>query len=134
MARSRAASRAAPRISSPTISAPCMPAQNRGASTSAARMSPASRRASAMPAHASVPASSARSNATLRPPPSPTELLLHIRQRQLLQQRIDLALQRPRQLVQGEAYAVIGHPVLRDVVRADLGRAITRAHLRAPQA
>src|SRR6185437_868173 len=156
MALRRAASRAARCISAPSISAPCMPAQYRGASMSAAMMSPLSRRASAIPARVSDCCNSSRSIATVvsptaaprlaaashrssaegrrpLPPPSPTELLLHIRQRQLLQQRIDLPLQGPRQLMQREANPVIGHAILREVVRANLGRAITRAHLRAAQ-
>ena len=35
--------------------------------------------------------------------------------------------------MQREANPVIGHAILREVVRANLGRAITRAHLRAAQ-
>src|SRR3954463_3099632 len=58
------------------------------------------------------------------------KLLLHVGDFEGVDEGLDLAVEHPRELVQREVDAVIGDPILRIIVSADLGGPVTGAHLR----
>src|SRR5512140_1216376 len=121
------------------VSCSCSDAQNRGASCIAARMSRASRVASSMPAPASTLASSRTSALTVpslaaMPCLSLIELLFLRRDGERVHELIEIAVERALELVRREPDAVIGDAILREVVRANLGRAVAGAHLRLAHA
>ena len=89
-------------------------ASTRGVSTPAA----ASRRSASASA-------SARGHCSERAPP--------VVGRERLGELVELALEDPVELVHGQLDAVVGDPVLGEVVGADLLRALARADLRAPR-
>src|SRR5687768_6288320 len=112
-------------------------------STMAATMSRASPSASGTPA----PSRWAESAATTSPTragaavpnagkgmTSAIQPLFRIRFAERLDQRPDLAIERSRQLVDGESNAVIGHAVLGKVIRANFGRPVARSDLRLAHA
>src|SRR5262249_49251342 len=134
-ARRPAAARASCAMGSASTASWCAAAQNRGASCSAATMSDPSRAASGIPAASSTRASSRTSALTRTPAASARggiQQLLDFRELQSFDERIELAIERARELVAGEADAMIGHGVLREVVGADLVGTISRSHLRPP--
>src|SRR5687767_3474387 len=114
--------------------------QNRGTSRTAATMSRASRLASATPpsvSSASRAPTSSRMVAGVgqaRAARSLIETLFHIGDAERVQERVDLALQHPREIMHGEPYAMIGDAVLGEVVGADLRGPVARADLRLPHA
>src|SRR5207247_7317858 len=91
----------------------------------------ASRRASGSPAPASrsTASPSASAIAKRRAIRSDTEPLLLTREAQGVDQIVEVAVQQLGEVVNGVVDAMIGDTVLRKVVRANLGRAIARAHL-----
>src|SRR4051812_14136949 len=113
-------------------------AQNFGTSRTAATISRASLSGSLTPSDSSMDAHPA-SKSPMVPigifvgkngaPDLFTELLLDVGNLERFNERLDLAIQHFRQLVQREIDAVIGDSILRIVVRADLCRAIARADL-----
>src|SRR5687767_4983610 len=117
--------------------------QKRGTSSSAATISMASRRGSTTPASLSsfdsrltraptVPSTSAISgNAAAA---SLTELFLDVRNLERFDEGLDLAVQDFGQLVECEIDAMIGDPVLRIIVSANLRRPVTCSDLCFPHA
>src|SRR6185437_947308 len=137
--RSFAARRAASARPAAMSSCSCSAAQKRGSSCTAATMSRASRPASSIEAAASIEVSSRTSAATVpsraaTPTISLIELLFLRRQRERVHQLVELSVQGARQLVRGEADAMIRHAILRKIVRTDLGRSVAGANLRLPHA
>src|SRR5512134_1854500 len=97
-----------------------------------APMRSASRRGSAYPAPASVRAAAVSAAAIVTTPVSGTlALLLAPCGAQRTDQLVQPAVQHVLQVVHGEVDAVVGHPILGEVVRANLRRAITGADHRA---
>src|SRR4051812_41944608 len=108
-------------------------AQNFGTSRTAATISRASRCASTTPSDSSIDVHPAS-----RSPMVPmgrvvgkkgvlllfTKLLLHIRDLECLDERLDFTIQHLGQLVQCQIDAMIGDAILRIIVRPDLRRAI----------
>src|SRR5690349_4833614 len=131
-AAARARSQASALIEVPRSSS----GQWRGMSCSAARSSRASRSASWPNAGVSSRAISLVSAPSERGASraSPTELLLHVGKLERVDHRLDVAVHHARQVVRGEADAMIGEAALRKVVGADLRRAVARAHLQLAHA
>src|SRR6185312_12742192 len=150
--RARRAAASHTRISSDSSSSAsgCRVGQKRGLSATAAIRSRASASGWSISFAANTRATVRRRSSTNSPWPAPnearrgpmvpatraldTELLLDVGQHQAIDQLVQIAVQRPIQLVQREADAMVGHPILRKIVRADLGRPVARPHLRATHA
>src|SRR5688572_4918034 len=80
-------------------------------------------------AFTSAPSVSARIARFISGLASATQLLLDVRHLERFDDRFEMAVHHPRQIVRGEADAVIGDAALRVVVGADLRRAVAGAHL-----
>src|SRR5687768_7606839 len=99
----------------------CMLGQKRGTSSTDATMSRASRPAAVIPPRASIASSSATSVRTVGGANAPAmrsfiESFLDIGDLERLEQRLDLAIQHTRQVVQRESHAMVGDAILREIV------------------